>query len=202
MSNFDKFLDESSLSRLWEHNRKYDCAALTAFRGSRDCGRGDIYTKNENRQRNRSLLAKLKSKGYGVTSLHGVYPEGGREGKEESFFVVNLPIDKNFIHIITDLGEEFDQDSVLIVPKGSVEDKDQAYLIGTNHCENNWLGYHKHNPFERGKFGFKSPIYTSYVNGRPFLFEDIGNEILNPGNGMGWWALNIIVKKHWSEIEL
>ena len=44
-------------------------------------------------------------------------------------------------------------------------------MIGTNKCCNNWLGYHKKNVFEKGKMGYDSPIYTSYIHGRPFIFE-------------------------------
>jgi hypothetical protein len=50
--------------------------------------------------------------------------------------------------------------------------------------------------------GVTSKIYTSKVNGRPFIFESVLEEIRNPGNGMGWWALNIAAAKHWSEIEI
>ena len=99
-------------------------------------------------------------------------------------------------------GEEFEQDSILYVPKGAIQNKSKAHLIGTNHCKNSFLGYHKTDIFNKGKMGYDSPIYTSYVNGRPFIFEEIGDTILNPGNGMGWWALNIAAKKHWSKIEI
>jgi hypothetical protein len=201
MDNFKSFINESSLSRLWKHNDDHDCAALTAFRKVADCGAGTMYTKDDNRKRNKSLSMKLKVKGYGVTGLNCVYPEGGKESKEESFFVINLLDDPNFFKIIKVLGEEFDQDSVLIVPKGSiVNNREKAYLYGTNKCENSYPGYHKSAPFEEGKMGYKSPIYTSYVNGRPFMFEDVGNEIYGPGNGMGFWGLHIGAKKHWSEL--
>jgi hypothetical protein len=63
-----------------------------AFRKSRDCGEGEPYSKKENMARNKSLLSKLKMKGYSVTSLKGYYPEGGKESKEESFFVVDISV--------------------------------------------------------------------------------------------------------------
>ena len=50
--------------------------------------------------------------------------------------------------------------------------------------------------------GYDSPIYTSYVNGRPFIFETVGNTIQDPGNGYGWWALNLAAKKPWKEIQI
>ena len=83
-------MKESSLSRLWTHNEKHDCGAMTAFRDAADCGEGEKYTPADNKKRNRSLMSKLKSKGYGLTKLKGTYPEGGKEAKEDSFFVVDL----------------------------------------------------------------------------------------------------------------
>lgn len=193
-------LNESSLSRLWKHNEEHDCGAMTAFRNARDCGEGEVYTKKENRQRNRKLLAQLKTKGYGVTSLHGKYPEGGSEGKEESYFIVDLEDKGNLERDLMELGEMYEQDSVLFIPKGSIKGEDKAYLIGTNRCPNNWLGYHEKDIFNRGRMGYESPIYTSYVNGRPFIFEEVGREIKLPAGGMGIWAMHRIAEKPWEEI--
>lgn len=197
MNNFKEYINESSLYRLWKHNENHDCAAMTAYRKKRDCGNGDVYTKKENKTRNKSLLAKLKTKGYSVTSLKGKYPEGGTIGKEESFFIVDINDTKNLLNDIKSLGEEFEQDSVLFIPSGSINNKSKAFLISTNKCENNWLEYGKKEIFNKGKIGYESPIYTSYVNGRPFIFEDVGREIKNPGNGMGIWAMHLIAKRKW-----
>ena len=202
MKKFNTYLQESSLSRLWRHNEKHDCGAMTAFRNASDCGEGERYTNADNKQRNKSLLAKLKTKGYGVTTLKGRYPEGGKTSTEVSYFIVDLQDGDGLEQDMKKLGEEFDQDSVLYVPKGSIQGVDKAYLIGTNRCENNWLGYHKTEVFNRGRMGYDSPIYTSYVNGRPFIFETVGNTIQDPGNGYGWWALNLAAKKPWKEIQI
>jgi hypothetical protein len=197
MTKFNEHIGESSLSRIWKHNENHDCAAMTAFRKARDCGYGISYTKVENKARNKSLLAKLKVRGYGVTSLKGQYPEGGSIGKEESFFIVDIKDSGLLFNDIRSLGREFSQDSVLFIPKGSIQNKDKAYLIGTNHCENNWLGFGQTELFNKGKMGYNSPIYTSYVNGRPFIFEEIDKEVKDPGNGMGHWMLHIGSKKDW-----
>lgn len=195
---------ESSLSRLWSHNEQHDCGAITAFRNYSDCdgSQGRIYTKAENLQRNKSLKAKLLTSGYDVTPIRGRYPEGGESKEEQGFFVVDS-YDKG--HLERDLrllGEEFNQDSILFIPQGAISNQATAYLIGTNHCENNWLGYGKKNVFSKGKIGYESPIYTSYINGRPFIFESIGNKISLPGSGYGNWVLNEVAQKHWSEIEI
>jgi len=195
-------VNESSLSRLWTHNEKHDCGALTAFRVAADCGNGEQYTSSDNKKRNRSLLAKLKSKGYGVTKLKGTYPEGGKEASEDSFFVVDLKDTGNLLKDLKRLGAEFEQDSILFVPKGAINGGPKAFLIGTNNCPNSWPGKGKKDIFAGGKLGKSSKIYTSKVNGRPFIFENILEEVYSPGNGMGWWSLHLEAEKHWSEIEI
>ena len=193
-------INESSLTRLWKHNENHDCGALTAFRKARDCGDGVEYTKKENKARNKSLLAKLKSNGYSVTKLKGTYPEGGKTAKEESFFVVDINDTGNLEKDLRKLGKLFEQDSVLIIPKGSIEGESNAYLIGTNNCPNNWLGYGKKEEFNTAKFGYNSPIYTSKVNGRPFIFESIVGEIKNPASGYGVWQMHRTANKNWIEL--
>ena len=185
-------LHESSLSRVYRQNLTHDCGALTAFRSS--------FSHDENRARNRSLLAKLMAKRYSVTSIYGRYPEtlpNGQERsvKEESFFVVDIQQTGQLEADLKSLGELFDQDSVLIIPKGAVEHKAQAYLVGTNHT--GFVGYGQTLPFERGRFGYGSPIYTSYVNGRPFIFEEAGVPHEYPGSGFGHWALQVMSQREW-----
>jgi len=143
------------------------------------------------------------SKGYGATKLKGEYPEGGVKTKEESFFIVDNNDTGNLESDLKKLGEEFEQDSILFIPKGSIQGESKAYLIGTNHCENNWLGYGKKEIFGKGgKLGYSSPIYTSFVNGRPFIFEDVDMTNLNPQSGFGNWSVQLCAKKNWQDIEL
>jgi len=202
MKPFKQHINESSLSRIWKHNKEHDAGALTAFRKGPECGSGKLYSKKENAQRNKSLLAKLKSKGYGVTKLHGSYPEGGKTAKEISYFVVDLDDTGKLEKDLKAFGQEFEQDSILFIPKGAIEGNSKAELIGTNRCDNNWLGFGKKEVFNRGRMGYDSPIYTSKVNGRPFIFESVGEEVLSPASGMGVWALHLIAEKDWQEIEI
>ena len=212
MSEHKNNLNESSLSRVWRHNEKHDAGALTAFRKGPNCGVCDsglkedegvaCYTKKQNQQRNKSLLAKLKSKGYGVTKLHGTYPEGGKTVREVSYFVVDLKNKGTLEKDLRKFGEQFEQDSILFVPKGAVQGEAKAELIGTNNCDNNWLGYGKREKFNKGKLGYDSPIYTSRVNGRPFIFEEAGDEVSDPGSGMGVWAMHIVANKNWEDIDI
>jgi hypothetical protein len=195
-------IQESSLSRLYQHNLLHDCGALTAFRAAAACGSGAAYTHEDNRKRNRSLLAKLQSMGYSVTAINGKYPEGGTSKKEESFFVVDHKNTGTLEHDLKHLGDVFDQDSVLFIPRGAINKEAKAYLIGTNHCHNNWIGYGQTHTFDVGHLGHESPIYTSYINGRPFIFEEVGAQYEPPATGYGWWGLHLTAKKDWTQIVL
>jgi hypothetical protein len=194
-------LNESSLSRLYRQNLDHDCGALTAFRASADCGTGAAYTKDDNRKRNRSLLAKLQQQGYSVTSLTGRYPEGGTVRTEESYFVADLRDRGTLERDLRHFGELFEQDSVLFIPKGSIVGDAKARLIGTNRCRNNWLSYGHTHTFDVGRLGHESPIYTSFVNGRPFIFEAVGESYGLPSTGFGWWGVALYAKKHWTEFD-
>ena len=177
-------LFESSLSRLWRHNEAHDCGALTAFRKYNNCGYKDgkpcpsentpiELTHKENQKRNLALAADLKSKGYNITKIMGTYPEGGKTVTEVSYFVVDADDKGTLEKDLKKLGEKYNQDSILFIPKGAIKNETKAYLVGTNKCCNNWLGYGKKEIFNKGKMGYSSPIYTSKINGRPFIFEDI-----------------------------
>jgi len=190
----NKKITESSLSRIWKHNEEHDCGALTAFRKYHNCGYDDanepcdsetpvLLSKKDNQKRNLALAADLKKLGYSITKVIGNYPEGGKTVKEISYFVVDINDKGNIKKDLQKLGEKYNQDSVLIIPKGSIKGEDKAYLIGTNNCCNNWLEKGKTEIFNKGKIGYDSPIYTSYVNGRPFIFEDyeLSDDIFNSG---------------------
>jgi len=201
---FESYINESSLSRLWRHNVEHDCAAITAFRKYNNCGYDDNgepcddepvkLSKGDNIKRNAALASDLKRKGYGITKIIGKYPEGGSITKEVSYFVVDLDDNGNIKDDIISLGKKYSQDSVLIIPKGSIDNKATAFLYGTNNCCNNWLGMGNTKTFEKGKLGYESPIYTSFVNGRPFIFESciLSNEIFGSGT-------NAIMADKWSK---
>ena len=196
-----QYITESSLSRLWRYNENFECAAITAFRKARDCGEGNPYTKKEKEARNKSLAIKLKSKGYQVTQIKGKYPEGsGKVIKETGFFVVNNVKNNSFFDDVKKIGEYFEQDSVLLIPKESIQNKAKAYLVGVNNCKNNQIKYGEKYYFNLSKMGYESPIYTSYVNGRPFIFEEIGEDIYTPGDGFGWWHLHLLAEKKWEDL--
>jgi len=193
-------INENALSRIYSHNVRHDCGALTAFRTARNCGTLEPFTRPENQKRNKSLLAKIMSLGYGATKLVGQYPEGGKTTKELSFFVVDIKDTGNLLRDLMKLGEVFEQDSILFVPKGTVNNESKAFLIGTNRCSNNFLSFGQKMPFEGGKFGKTSKIYTSYVGGRPFIFEQFVETVARPASGMGLWAMHNAAKLDWTEL--
>lgn len=167
-------IDESSLSRVWLQTESYDIAIITAFRGKNiNCliGNNDGYefTKSENLERNKDLLAVLLEKGYGVTKVKGSYIEHFEtphaiERAENSFFVVNRNGDKNFLDTITKLGKYFCQDSVLLKPLG-----EKAYLFGTNN--NDFPGLDS--KFDVGEFkGGNKSEFISRVKNRHFHFNE------------------------------
>ena len=170
LNEWKRFLKESSLSRLYKHMQEHDSAALSAFRNE--------FSKEENLERNRELKAELLGRGYGVTRILGSYIENFETPKaievaEESFFVSNRKDDEDFKDEIAKLGEDFDQDSVLIVPKGA----EDAYLLGTS-PEGEFPQYGKEESVGALKMGDEAE-FMSRVGGRPYTFspKDLNEEL-------------------------
>lgn len=195
LKSFREFLTESSLSRVWQHNRDHDCGGITAYRKARSCGTGERYTHSENEDRNRLLQSRLQSAGYGVTSVLGRSQESGVTVTERSFFVVDLNDTGNLRSDLERWGEEFDQDSVLFAPKGSVNGAAHAILIGTNNCPGNPLAGGGTENFNAVHFGRMGQYYTTYVDGRPFFFEEFESAFMMPGNLMGRWAVRLFAAR-------
>ena len=171
MKQFKEYLQESSLSRIWKHSQEHDYGTITAFRSARDCLEGEPYTMKENLQRNKSLLAKLRSKGYGVTAIKGSYIENygkptAKEVGENSFFVTDLQDKGRLKKDLLSLGEEFEQDSVIFGKAASV-----ASLHGTNKCPEGYPGYGK-TVKQGGAIFAKTGEFLSRVRGRPFVFAE------------------------------
>lgn len=201
-------INETSLSRVVHHMEKHDCGTITAHRAKEGCGGPDDkpYSREDNKKRNRKLYAILEKLGYGVTEVDGTYIENfGKpnavEVKEDVYFVVDLKDTGNLERDLRRLGEEFDQDTILFIPKGKM-----GMLIGTNHCAD-IPGYGKKMPFSSRSFG-KPAEFMTKVRNRPFVFE---NEFINKtcnenyysvANIMGKWAITNTANKNWRDIEL
>jgi len=163
LENWKKFLTESSLSRLYDHIMEHESAILTAFRGE--------YQNKENYERNRELKAKLLANGYGVTKVDGSYVENfetpeALEVSEQSLFVSNRNNDSEFFEVIASLGEEYEQDSVLMIPQEGRE----AYLVGTSE-KNEFPPYGEQLSVGNMKMGDEAE-FMSKIRGRPFVFKE------------------------------
>lgn len=174
-----KFRDllESSLSRVYKQTLEHDSGTITAYRDATDCNKGEKFTKSQNKAKNKVLSAKLLKLGYGITKVKGTYIEnyGTKDEKpvsEESFLVVDIKDKGSLKKDLIKLGSEFEQDSITYAPKGNKD----YYLISSNKCEMGYPGNGKIGvELKLGKpmFG-KSGEFHSKVNGRPFVFESLG----------------------------
>jgi len=178
---FAQQLNESNLSRIYEHIMDHECAIITAFRADPFDRLGCVdpeplpYSDDEhnalsaNKLNNRDLKAVLLSMGFGVTDVDGSFIENFKtsraiEVKEDSLFVANLKDDQGFFETIIRLGKKFCQDSVLLIPRGGKG----AYLYGTNKSEFPGLDQ----KVEVGDWkGGKDAEFMTKVRGRPFTFE-------------------------------
>lgn len=198
----DKYLNETSLSRIYRQMQDFDSGIITAFRYAEDCGTGHVYTRKENLQRNKSLLAKLSRQGYSVTSVKGTYIENYRskdavEVGENAFLVVDISDGGRLERDLRALGKEFDQDSILFVPKGGKE----GQLIGTNTCPSGYPGYNKVNKFKNPVFGEKGEFFTR-VNGRPFILKESAKFYPVPKGWFGLMGCAAVAKTPWQDLEI
>lgn len=138
------------------------------------------YSKQENRARNRDLKMALARKGYGVTSVMGLYPEGGVPKTEESFLVVNLPDDPEFYDVLFRLSEWYNQDTFLYKAKGEPE----AVLVGTN--DDDFVGYGNTRPAGQFAKNVKGEFMSRLKNkGYAFVSEDT-KDYYEKDNPVSW----------------
>ena len=208
-----ELITESSLNRILQHNLKHDIGIITAFRDGEDCGKGRKYTKEENIQRNKSLKAKLLNYGYDLTQADGFYVENyGEENaidkKEEVFIVVDIKDKGKLEKHLRELGEEFEQDSIMYIPKIGLESikKDgksvghksvgYGYLWGTNHCSD-YPGYGKSDKFDKPIYGETGEFYTR-INGRRFVLKFL-SESMSASGFFGKMGVASAAKKNWKD---
>ena len=164
LKEWNKFLlSEGGLSRLLGHIQEYESAIISAFRNE--------YSNKENYERSRKLKAQLLSQGYGVTKIKGSYIENfdtpeAIEVVEQSLFVSNRSDDSGFKNNISNLGKEYEQDSVLFIPKGGKN----AFLYGTRES-NDFPPLDQAIEVGNIKMGEESE-FMSRVGGRPFIFKE------------------------------
>ena len=164
LENWNKYLIvEGGLSRNWTHMQEHDCALISAER--------DRYTNKENQDRGRQLEAVIMHANYGYKTERGSFIENfgtpqAIEVSEKSLFVVNLQNDPGFFDHMSELGEQFEQDSVLMIPKGGKG----AYLVGT-HPDNTFPPYGE--TVTVGDFhGGVEDEFMTRTGGRPYVFKE------------------------------
>jgi hypothetical protein len=194
-------INESSLSRIYQHSQNHDIGTITAFRDRRDCD-GEKYTTSEKRKRNKSLKAKLANLRYSVTPAKGEYIENynspeAKSVKEDIFIVVDIEDRGTLKKDLRKLGQEFEQDSILYIPKGGTA----GFLIGTNNCSNGYPGMGSVIKLNNALFG-KSGEFNTRVNGRPFNLRESTEEIILPPEGFyGRYACSEIARLHWTYLK-
>ena len=193
LNSKNKNLNESNINRMLHWLKGCDCAFITAFRKefkdirdkdatyfgpNGDWEEGKKFSHEENRQKNKLMVAELLQLGYGVTKVQGVYPETPKtddapitdnEDIEESYLVVNRRNDENFLKNLQRIAEFYNQDSIYYKEAGAEE----GHLIGTNGC--GWPEYH-----EKGS-GSKLHLdtgsnYMSRLGNKAFSFVSADSE--------------------------
>lgn len=151
----------------------HECSIISAFRDKLiNCANGEEesgeeLSLNDNLNRHKSLKQEVIGMGYKVVDVDGVYienygTEDAKEMKEASLFIINEDNRDSFVNDMKELGIEYCQDAVLIVPKGGQD----AYFIGTNNAE--WPGMNNIEIVGSYKQG-PSEFMTTY-KGKPFHF--------------------------------
>ncbi len=170
-----KMVQESGLSRVYDHIQEHDAGTITAYRGSN--------TRKINQAKNKHLMSKLKSAGYGITAVKGAFIEGygtpeANEVSEESFFVVDLKDSGTLRKTLIKLGEEFEQDSIIFIPKGG----EGVELIGTSKTKGLDPSYGQSIKIGNTVMGKTGEMGFSRVGGRAFVFEHVLYEVPEPAN--------------------
>ena len=179
--------EASSLSRLYSKMQQGDCAVISAFRGEN--------TKKENLQKTKSLKLKLARPGLDITAVSGSFVENfgtpeAMEVREISFFICDTKGRYDLKKIVSDLGKEFDQESIFFIKQGGKE----AYLVGTS--ENGYPGLGEEKKFSGLSLGKDNQFMTKVAN-RPFYFSEVEESSYNPSVASMQGILTQ-ARKHWS----
>lgn len=184
-------LNENGLSRIYAQTKKHDYGTITAFRGT--------YNTKENRARNKSLLSKLRSKRYSVTSISGKYIENintpqEQEVSEDSYLVVDVLDTGNLRQDLMQLGQQFEQDTILYGNAG-----EQSVLIGTSKRKDAKPAFGQEELQGGAIFGKKGEL-MSRVKNRPFVFDQLSTsyDLLRYPTELRSQVAES--KKHWTDL--
>lgn len=200
----EKNVNESSITRLMRHNEEHDCVCMTAYRSNREKDDFGVHKRKarvSNQKANAALGAVLRRYGYNVTKVVGKYPEedGQADVKENSWFVVNVNDDSDFVDVCADLAEADEQDSILVMPKGSFSSGKGCYLYGTN-PNGSWPKYHEKKMTDGISVNGDSPFETR-ISGKRYSFNVVDESkddiFWNPSSMFGAMARHAYIKNHY-----
>jgi hypothetical protein len=204
-----EYLEEAGISRLVQWMLVYDTGTISAFRHE--------FNKVTNLQRNSRLLAQLQSKRFSVISVKGGYIENyGQKGKEtpvheNTFFVVDKENRGDLCDVLRHLGEEYQQDSIMFIPRGGM----LSQLWGTKNEKGVFFEYGLHVDMPNLKIGYKRATQTDPATGeqvptpgynrpdpefftlkahKPFFFESVIHEHVLPEGYAGRLACKALSK--------
>ena len=199
-----KNVNESSITRLMRHNEEHDCVCMTAYRSNREKDDSGVHKRKarvSNQKANAALGSVLRRYGYNVTKVVGKYPEedGQADVKENSWFVVNVNDDSDFVDVCADLAEADEQDSILVMPRGSFSSGKGCYLYGTN-PNGSWPKYHEKKMTDGISVNGDSPFETR-ISGKRYSFnvvdESKDDTFWNPSSMFGAMARHAYIKNHY-----
>ena len=181
----ERIFVESGLSNIQEKIDKYDIGTITAFRKK--------YTRAQNRERNKQILAYFMTKMYSVTKVKGSFIEdqGGDNPKElgeESFFIADQNGNGRLLAELKKLGTHFEQHSILFKTVG---DKPKLYGLSDEPDANPKKG--EVVALGPANMGAANGAMFSRVKVKQFAFESI-DEVLYPDSNMGKYGLYLAAK--------
>ena len=201
-------VDESSITRLMRNNEKHDCICITAYRSNREKDENGVVHKRRakvsNQAANNALGAVLRKMGYDITKVVGKYPEEGgqqKDIKENSWFVVNVNDDPDFLDVCADLAESDEQDSILFIPRGCFQTGRGCFLYGTKNDPDAWVGYHEKKMTDGITINGDSPFETR-ISGKRFVFNLVDeseddDKFWDPSSMYGAQARYSYIKGHY-----
>ena len=204
VSFMENNVNESSITRLMRHNEEHDCVCMTAYRSNREKDDSGVHKRKarvSNQKANAALGSVLRKYGYNVTKVVGKYPEedGQDDVKENSWFVVNVNDDSDFVDVCADLAEADEQDSILVMPKGSFSTGKGCYLYGTN-PNGSWPKYHEKKMTDGISVNGDSPFETR-ISGKRYSFNVVDESkddiFWNPSSMFGAMARHAYIKNHY-----
>lgn len=155
--------------------QEHDSGTITAFRDGETDDGGNVvktYSKKENKARNKMLLANLQN--FSVTRVKGSYIENfktkmAKEVREDVYFVVDHNDRGDLEGVLKKLGQKFNQDSIMFIPKGT----NTGILWGTKKDKySNKLAFPKFGTkesFPKAVWS-KEAEFTTKIKNRPFSF--------------------------------